>query len=200
MLHRGAKALIALADAHQLVRATDESDMAMPGGDQFFGGDPPALDVIGKHFRYLTAGNIFIQQDNPFVTLDFLAQQAIIGAVGGEQQTVDLAGIQPANELALFFRVVAGDTQHQAVAAGRSSLFGSVGQFGKEGVGNIGKHQAKRFAAAFAKTACQAIAAIVQFANGGFDAVDGVLRQHNTVVHIARQGRLRQPRQLCHIG
>ncbi len=71
------------------------------------------------------------------MTLDFLAQQAIIGAVGGEQQTVDLAGIQPANELALFFRVVAGDTQHQAVAAGRSGLFGCVGQFGKEGVGNI---------------------------------------------------------------
>ena len=35
---------------------------------------------------------------------------------------------------------------------------------------------AERFAAAFAKTACQAIAAIVQFANGGFDAIDGVLR------------------------
>ena len=176
MLHRGAKALIALTDAHQLVRATDESDMAMPGGDQFFGGDPPALDVIGKHFRYLTAGNIFIQQDNAFVTLDFFAQQAVIRAVGGEQQAVDLAGIQPADKLTLFFRVIAGDTQHQAVTAGRSGLFGGIGQFGKEGVGNIGEHQAERFAAAFAKTACQAIAAIVQFANGGFNAIDGVLR------------------------
>ena len=199
LLHRGAKTLIALTDAHQFVRAADESDMTMPGGDQFFGGDAPALNVISKHFWNLTPGNIFIQQDNAFVTLDLLAQQAVIGAVCGEQQAVYLAGIQPADELALFFRVVAGDTQHQAVAAGRSGLFGSVGQLGKEGVGNVGEHQAKRLAAAFAQTARQAIPAIVQFANGGFDTVDGVLRQHNTVVHIARQGRFRQPRQLCHI-
>ena len=69
------------------------------------------------------------------MTLDFLAQQAIIGAVGGEQQTVDLAGIQPANELALFFRVVAGDTQHQAVAALKTATFNAAHQLRIEGIG-----------------------------------------------------------------
>lgn len=63
--------------------------MAMPGGDQFFGRNPPALDVIGKDFRNLTAGNVLIQQHNAFVALNLFAQQAVIGAVGGEQQTID---------------------------------------------------------------------------------------------------------------
>ncbi len=59
------------------------------------------------------------------MTLDFLAQQAIIGAVGGEQQTVDAAGIQPANELALFFGLL--QVIHTpAVAALASGLFGCV--------------------------------------------------------------------------
>lgn len=158
----------------------------MPGGDQLFRGNSPALDVIGKDLRHLAAGNILIQQNDALVTLNLFTQQAVIGAVGGEQQAVNLAGIQPANELALFFRVVAGDAQHQAVAAGRSGLLGGVGQFGEEGVGDIGEDQTEGFAAPFAKAACQAVSAIVQLADRRFNAVDSFLRQHDIVVHIAR--------------
>lgn len=158
--------------------------MVMFGGDQFFGGDLFVLDVIGKYFWYFIVGNIFIQQDNVFVMLDFFVQQVVIGVVGGEQQIVDLVGIQLVNELVFFFWVVVGDIQYQVVVVGRSGFFGSVGQFGKEGVGNIGKYQVKCFVVVFVKMVCQVIVVIVQFVNGGFDVVDGVLWQYNIVVYI----------------
>ncbi len=79
------------------------------------------------------------------MTLDLLAQQAVIGAVGGEQQTVDWQVSSQRMNWHSFSGLLRVIHSTEAVAAGRSGLFGSVGQFGKEGVGNIGKHRGQAF-------------------------------------------------------
>ena len=194
--------LVALlaADAGGERRAGDVGDAAASALDQVAGGEAADGFIVGADIGCVGIGEAAVDQDVGHAAgFDAFEEAEGRGRLGGgEQQAIHLAGQQAVHFAGLDGAIFFGVADHDVVAERADGGGDALGDFGEEGVHQVGHDQADHEGAARGQTARHPVGLVVEFLDAGQHAAarfgadigasaDHLGNRHHADIEIAAQ-------------
>ncbi len=181
----------------QRFRAGHVRNPPMPRVKQMAGRQITALDVVHEHFRHVRARHVLVDQHDVGTLAHQAAQRAVVGAIGREDQAVEVTRIEPVQIERLALELVARDAERETIATFGGGFLDCIRELGEERIGDLRHCQADGLAASETQAPGQTVLAVVERHDGIVDALGRFRRQHEATVQVTRNGRLRH---ICQFG